>query len=160
MENTLVFIHGLESSALGTKGQFFRQHFPQMIIEDFTGDFQTRMNRLNNILAGRKNLIIVGSSYGGAMAVQYALKNEEGIRKLILLAPALHLPELILPPDTVFHMPVIVYHGLQDDVVDPYLTQKIARNIFLNLRHHFVPDNHSLHDTFPALNWGELLKME
>jgi len=39
MANQLVFIHGLESTAQGTKGQFFRQFFPQMIIEDYTGDF-------------------------------------------------------------------------------------------------------------------------
>jgi len=67
MENTLVFIHGLESTAQGTKGLFFRQFFPQMIIEDYTGDFSTRMRKLNRLLSGKNDLIIVGSSYGGLM---------------------------------------------------------------------------------------------
>jgi len=156
----MVFIHGLESSALGTKGQYFRQHFPQMIIEDFTGDFKARMNKLSDILRGKENLVIVGSSYGGTMAVQYALANEKKIRKLILLAPALHLNELSMPSNKVFHIPVIIYHGLQDNVVEPYLVEKIARKHFVNLQHHFVEDDHSLHDTFPLLDWRALLKAD
>jgi pimeloyl-ACP methyl ester carboxylesterase len=158
MKNILVFIHGLESSALGTKGQYFRQHFPQMIIEDFTGDFKARMHKLNDILRGMDNLVIVGSSYGGAMAVQYALNNEKNIRKLILLAPALHLNELSLPSNKLFRVPVIIYHGLQDNVVEPHLVEKIARKFFVNLKHHFVADDHSLHDTFPLLDWRALLE--
>ncbi len=160
MNNVLVFIHGLESSALGTKGQYFRQHFPHMIIEDFTGDFKARMNKLNAILRGKENLIIVSSSYGGAMAVQYALDNEKNIRKLILLAPALHLNELFLPLNKVFRVPVIIYHGLQDNVVEPYLVEKIARKCFVNLQHHFVEDDHSLHDTFPLLDWRTILETD
>ena len=91
MENTLVFIHGLESTAQGTKGQFFRQFFPQMIIEDYTGDFAIRMRKLDSILSGKNDLILVGSSYGGLMAVQYAKENENRVKKMILLAPALNL---------------------------------------------------------------------
>jgi hypothetical protein len=63
MANQLVFIHGLESTAQGTKGQFFRQLFPQMIIEDYTGDFVTRMRKLKGLLSGSADLIIVGSSW-------------------------------------------------------------------------------------------------
>ena len=51
MANQLVFIHGLESTAQGTKGQFFRLFFPEMIIEDYTGDFDTRMVKLRGLLA-------------------------------------------------------------------------------------------------------------
>ena len=54
MENTLVFIHGLESTAQGTKGQFFHQNFPQMIIENYTGNFAARMLKLSSVLC-RKN---------------------------------------------------------------------------------------------------------
>lgn len=160
MKKVMVFIHGLESSALGTKGQYFRRHFPQMIIEDFIGDFKVRMEKLNNILRGKENLVIVGSSYGGTMAVQYALDNETKIRKLILLAPALHLNELSLPSNKVFRVPVIIYHGLRDNVVEPYLVEKIARKYFVNLQHHFVEDDHSLHDTFPLLVWRTLLETD
>ena len=157
MENTLVFIHGLESTAQGAKGQFFSQNFPQMIIEDYVGDFQTRMKKLNSLLAGEKSLIIVGSSYGGLMAVRYAMENENRVKKMILLAPALNLSEFKSGSCIQLMMPVILYHGTGDDVVDPQIVKKIASKYFINLEHHLVDDDHSLHNTFPALNWKKLL---
>jgi len=158
MANQLVFIHGLESTAQGAKGQFFRQYFPQMIIEDYTGDFDTRMSKLNGLLAGIADLILVGSSYGGLMAAQYALENEDRVKKLILLAPALNLPELRPPAQTKLQMPVIIYHGTGDNVVDLYIVQTIAMKYFSNLEHNFVDDDHSLHKTFPLIDWKGILE--
>ena len=160
MENTLVFIHGLESTAQGTKGQFFRQLFPQMIIEDYTGDFATRMRKLDSLLSGKSYLILVGSSYGGLMATQYAIDNEERVKKMILLAPALNLPEFKPPEHTKLHLPVIIYHGNNDDVVNPNIVKNIALKYFSNLEHHLVNDDHSLHITFPALDWTNLLLID
>ena len=158
MANQLVFIHGLESNAQGTKGQFFRQFFPQMIIEDYTGDFGTRMSKLIGLLAGNTDLILVGSSYGGLMAAQYSMGNEGRVKKLILLAPALNLPEFKPPGPVALQMPVIIYHGTGDDVVDPYTVEIIARKYFSNLEHNFVDDDHSLHKTFPLIDWKEILE--
>jgi len=157
MENNLVFIHGLESTAQGVKGQYFSKNFPKMIIGDYKGDFASRMNRLNSVLVGKSDLIIVGSSFGGLMAVQYAMENESKIKKLILLAPALNLPEF--QPDSSFQLriPVIIYHGTNDDVVNPQMVKSIAMKHFVNLEHHFVEDDHSLHQTFPTLDWKRLL---
>jgi pimeloyl-ACP methyl ester carboxylesterase len=157
MANQLVFIHGLESTAQGTKGQFFRQFFPQMIIEDYTGDFATRMLKLKDLLAGIADLILVGSSYGGLMATQYAIENEDRVKKMILLAPALNLPEFRPPELTKLNLPVIIYHGTDDNIVDPYTVKTIALKYFSNLEHNFVDDDHSLHKTFPLINWKELL---
>jgi pimeloyl-ACP methyl ester carboxylesterase len=157
MENTLVFIHGLESTAQGAKGQFFSQNFPQMIIEDYVGDFTERMHKFNGLLAGKTNLIIVGSSYGGLMAVRYAMENESRIKKLILLAPALNLPEFKFGSCKQLTIPVILYHGSGDDVVDPQIVKKIASKYFSNLEHHLVDDDHSLHKTFSILDWKKLL---
>lgn len=160
MENTLVFIHGLESTAQGTKGQFFRQLFPQMIIEDYTGDYATRMRKLDSLLSGKSYLILVGSSYGGLMATQYAIDNEERVKKMILLAPALNLPEFKPPEHTKLHLPVIIYHGNNDDVVNPNIVKNIALKYFSNLEHHLVNDDHPLHKTFPVLDWKNLLLMD
>jgi predicted esterase len=157
MTNQLVFIHGLESTAQGTKGQFFRQFFPPMIIEDYTGDFATRMRKLDGLLSGKNDLILVGSSYGGLMASQYAINNENKVKKMILLAPALNLPEFKPPVHTKLPLPVIIYHGTDDDIVDPYTVKTIALKYFSNLEHNFVDDDHSLHKTFPLINWKELL---
>jgi predicted esterase len=160
MENTLVFIHGLESTAQGTKGQFFRQFFPQMIVEDYTGDFAERMRKLESLLSGKNNLILVGSSYGGLMATRYAIENENKVKKMILLAPALNLKEFIPPVQAKLPLPVIIYHGTNDDVVNPYIVKKISLKYFNNLEHHLVDDDHSLHKTFPALDWKNLLLIE
>ena len=157
MENTLVFIHGLESTAQGTKGQFFRQFFPQMIIEDYTGDFATRMRKLDTLFSGKNDLILVGSSYGGLMATQYAIDNEDKVKKMILLAPALNLQEFKPPVHAKLPLPVIIYHGTGDDIVDPYNVKTIALKYFSNLEHHLVDDDHSLHKTFPILDWKKLL---
>ena len=157
MRNTLVFIHGLESTAQGAKGQFFSQNFPEMIIEDYTGDFNSRMNKLNRILTGKNDLVIVGSSYGGLMAVRFAMENENIVKKLILLAPALNLPEFKSGVRKQLMIPVILYHGTDDDVIDPSLVKKIASKYFSNLEYHLVEDDHPLHKTFPILNWKKLL---
>ena len=157
MRNTLVFIHGLESTAQGAKGQFFSQNFPEMIIEDYTGDFNSRMNKLNRILTGKNDLVIVGSSYGGLMAVRFAMENENIVKKLILLAPALNLPEFKSGVRKQLMIPVILYHGTDDDVIDPGLVKKIASKYFSNLEYHLVEDDHPLHKTFPILNWKKLL---
>jgi pimeloyl-ACP methyl ester carboxylesterase len=91
MKSTGVFIHGLESSSRGTKGAFFRERYSDMIIEDYFGSFSERMEKLEGLLAGKDPLVLVGSSYGGLMAVVYACLHQERVKKLILLAPALHL---------------------------------------------------------------------
>ncbi len=158
MANKLVFIHGLESTAQGTKGQFFRQLFPKMIIEDYTGDFAARMSKLNSLLAGIADLILVGSSYGGLMATQYAMENEGKVKNLILLAPALNLAEFRPTENIKLQMPIIIYHGKNDDVVDPYVVKTIALKHFNNLEHNFVDDDHSLHKTFPLIDWKKLLQ--
>jgi pimeloyl-ACP methyl ester carboxylesterase len=154
--DTLVFIHGLESTAQGTKGQFFGKNFPQMIIENYTGDFAARMRKLQSLLNDKTDLIIVGSSYGGLMAVQYAIENEHRVKKLILLAPALNLAEF-MPPSRVLNVPVILYHGSEDDIVDPEKVKDIASRYFAALEYHLVPDDHVLHETFPSLDWKKLL---
>jgi pimeloyl-ACP methyl ester carboxylesterase len=152
-----VFIHGLESSSQGTKGVYFREKFPDMIIEDFPGPFGTRMDKLNHLLSEKSDLILVGSSYGGLMAAVYAFKNEPKVRKLILLAPALNLEEFKPYLERSLHIPAMVYHGRRDDVVPPESVHEIARKVFKNLQHSLVEDDHSLHDTFGGMDWDRLL---
>ncbi|MGE5798798.1 MAG: alpha/beta fold hydrolase, partial [Syntrophaceae bacterium] len=108
---TRVFIHGLESSSQGVKGVFFRERYPDMIIEDFSGPLEERMEKLNRLLAGREDLILVGSSFGGLMAAIYACENEKRVKRLILLAPALHVPDFGRYRGTRVSIPVSLYHG-------------------------------------------------
>jgi hypothetical protein len=50
MTSTRVFIHGLESTSRGTKDVFFRERYPDMIIEDYVGSFAQRMERLEGLV--------------------------------------------------------------------------------------------------------------
>jgi len=157
MKNTLVFIHGLESTSQGTKAQYFRKLFPQMMIEDYTGDFQKRMQKLNSLLGGLDNLILVGSSFGGLMAAWFALENEPRVKKLILLAPALILEGFENAANRKLQIPVILYHGIKDDVVNPDKVKKIAEKTFARLEYHLVDDDHPLSNVFPTLDWPKML---
>jgi pimeloyl-ACP methyl ester carboxylesterase len=156
---TRVFIHGLESSSQGNKGVFFRKKYPDMIIEDFVGPFNQRMDRLNKLLLDKTDLLLVGSSYGGLMASVYALNNKRKVKKLILLAPAINLAEFDPYLKKKLHAPVMIYHGSHDDTVPPVSVRDIARIVFTDLKYHLVVDDHSLHDTFEQMSWDELLEL-
>lgn len=159
MSLTRVFIHGLESTSYGTKGEFFRHTFPDMILEDFVGSLDQRMDKLNRLLQHRTDLLLVGSSYGGLMAAIYACRNPQNVRKLILLAPALDLMEFQPYLASRINMPVMLYHGRLDDVVPPRAVQVIAQSVFINLSYHIVDDDHSLHHTFSSMAWDDLLRV-
>jgi predicted esterase len=154
---TRVFIHGLESSSKAAKGAFFREKYPNMIIDDYAGPFEQRMAALQAALADKDDLILVGSSYGGLMATVFALSRQEKLRKLVLLAPALnHMPPELYRERTL-DFPVILYQGNQDEVVPPAPVYEIARTLFTDLAYHLVHDDHSLHETFFTMDWDELL---
>jgi len=158
MNDTRVFIHGLESSSRGTKGVFFRERYPDMVIQDFHGTLGERMDKLNSLLSEKTSLIMVGSSYGGLMAATFAFNNKERVKKLILLAPALVFrefePYLGKSTDT----PVIIYHGKNDDVVPLTPVHEIACKVFKNLTFNMVDDDHILSKTFKSIDWDNLLE--
>jgi pimeloyl-ACP methyl ester carboxylesterase len=156
-DTTTVFIHGLESTGQGTKGVFFRERYPDMLIEDYSGPLDQRMEKLNALLAGRKDLILVGSSFGGLMAAIFACENEDRLKKLILLAPALHFGAFKPCLGRRLSIPTVLYHGKEDDLVPIGLIREIAGRIFANLSYHLVDDDHPLHRTFPTMNWDGLL---
>ncbi len=152
-----VFVHGLEGSSQGNKSRFFRKRYPDMIIEDYTGSLEERMDKLRRILAGKEDLVLVGSSYGGLMAAMYVCDNEPAIKRLILLAPALDLDEFRPYLNREIAVPVVLYHGSRDNVVPPGPVREIAARVFTNLSHHSVDDDHPLSETFPSFDWDGLL---
>jgi pimeloyl-ACP methyl ester carboxylesterase len=158
MSVTRVFLHGLESSSGGTKGTYFSKGYPDMVVEDYFGTLEERMNKLNHILADKKDLILVGSSYGGLMAAMYTCDNEWKVKKLVLLAPALDLDEFEPYLGRKVEVPVIVYHGSRDDVVPIESVREIAETIFTNIQYNIVDDDHPLSDTFLSFDWDDLLR--
>ena len=47
-----------------------------------------------------------------------------------------------------------------DNIVDPYIVQRIAGKAFHQLEHHLVDDNHYLHNIFETLDWPKLLQSD
>jgi len=160
MKPVRVFIHGLESSGQGTKGKFFRERYPDMIVEDFFGPFSQRMEKLEGLLENRNNLILVGSSYGGLMAAVYACLHKERVEKLVLLAPAINLEPYEPYRNKILHMPITIIHGLQDNVVPLADVREIAQRAFADLDFQTVDDDHPLSATFPSLDWDTFLRLQ
>jgi len=154
--SNIIFIHGLESSGSGFKGRLFKKEIPGIITPDFKGSLDKRMELLNEILEGTQPWIIIGSSWGGLIATIYACNHPEKVSLLILLAPVLIHSEL----DSVkqIDLPVIIYHGKNDDVVPLKASKEGAKRLFSRLEYNEVEDDHMLHPTVEAINWKEILK--
>jgi len=152
-----IFIHGLESSNQGTKAVFFREKYPDMVLPTFEGPLTARMEKLNRILAGKTEIRIVGSSFGGLMATLFAMENPSRVMRMILLAPAINMVESAPGKKEKVDMPVSIYHGTEDTVIPLSEVRPMAEKLFTDLTFHTVQDDHYLHRTFKTLDWGTLL---
>ena len=108
------FVHGLASSPQGAQARLFAQHFealtPAMAVEDFEGCVAQHAAALESFRPD----VLIGSSFGGAVAV---VMLERGLWRgptLLLAQAALHYrPHARLPSG----VPVLLVHGLHDEVV-------------------------------------------
>lgn len=154
----MIFLHGLESSSQSSKAILLRNLFPNILTPDFQGSLDARMKKLYPIMGDSKEWVIIGSSFGGLMAALFATQHPDQVRKLILLAPALMLPEFCENlPDPVC-IPTILIHGNQDDVVPLEHVRLLAEKSFVNLKHITVDDGHRLKDTINDLDWFSLVE--
>ena len=152
-----IFLHGLEGSSKGAKATFLRGFSPDIAIPDFKGNLAERMAALRATLAGQKNIILIGSSFGGLMATIFAMENNDAVARIVLLAPALNFPEFsryaIQPVDT----PTWLVIGRHDIVTPAEKVGPTARKIFTTLHYNEVADDHMLAMTFRKLDWKTLL---
>jgi alpha-beta hydrolase superfamily lysophospholipase len=160
MDDTrIVFIHGSTGDKSQTyKARLLRGLFPGIVTPDFDGDLPTRMTQLRVILGKEKNWILVGSSLGGLMAALIANQSPKQVRKLILLAPAVSLPEFSTIPPASIHIPTVIVQGTLDDLIQLPAAQKLAETVFTRLTYLVVEDDHRLHKTAEALDWKSLLE--
>lgn len=115
-KKTIVFIHGLQSDMNGKKSLFFKNlarkksysylrfdcsgHgrssgiFDELSIKDWYSDLKNVLDYLKI----NKNIILIGSSMGGWLAILYALSYPNQIFKLIGLAPAPDFTERLIWP--------------------------------------------------------------
>jgi predicted esterase len=155
--NHLIYIHGLAANSQGFKASLLRRLFPGILTPDFEGSLKARMAQLGSLLSDAPGWIIIGSSLGGLMGTMFTCQHPQQVKKLILLAPALIWPEFTqsLPPPV--SLPVVIYHGREDNLVRLDLIRPVAEQIFLNLTFHVVDDDHGLHKTAQAIDWVALL---
>ena len=152
-----IFIHGLESGNKGTKSIFFREKYPDMIIPNFTGDLEVRMEKLESVLSGKTGIRLVGSSFGGLMASIFAMRNESRVEKMVLLAPAINLIHFTRHIGKQVSVPVWVFHGTNDQVIPLEEVEPVARETFTDLSFNTVDDDHFLHKTFKTIDWDGIL---
>jgi pimeloyl-ACP methyl ester carboxylesterase len=102
-EKTILFVHGFASSGQSTKAQYFRGKLKALSqVEYYAIDFNPTprdfeyvtttglINRLRQFVLDRQlgKFSIIGSSYGGLVAIHYA-RRFGGVEKMLLLAPGL-----------------------------------------------------------------------
>jgi pimeloyl-ACP methyl ester carboxylesterase len=154
----MIFIHGSDSNSQTYKATLLRGLFPGMVTPDFTGSLSERMEQLEAILVDRTGWTIIGSSLGGLMAALFATQAPGQVRKLVLLAPALTLPEFAGHlPDPV-PVPTIVVHGTRDELLPLEAGRSLAEKVFTNLTYLVVDDDHRLHKTAEQMDWKTLLE--
>ena len=153
---TRIFLHGLDSSGSGTKGNYFSTRFPDMMRPDFSGTLQERMTQLYTLVGDDGDFIVVGSSFGGLMGTCLAIEHPDRIRRLILLAPALNFHEFRIPHRKIATETLLVI-GKGDVVTPPDIVVPAAEATFANLQLSIADDDHLLHHTYTDLDWDYLL---
>ena len=86
MPNTLIFLHGMESSPMGTKARFIKGHYHNCLIPELPPDIHLRMSIIKELIV--KPVRIVGSSLGGLSALMLAMSDPDLVEGMILIAPA------------------------------------------------------------------------
>lgn len=148
------FIHGLESSPRGAKARLLAEHFcartPAMNTRDFAACVEVQAAALRSFCPD----VLVGSSFGGAVAVELLRKGLwRGPTLLLAQAAVKRDPRARLPEG----VPVWLVHGRHDDIVDPEGSRALAQTGTAHLvRLIEVDDDHPLHAT---VRGGRLVKL-
>ena len=154
----ILYLHGLESNSQTYKAALIRAVYPDLITPDFTGSLDERMEQLYPILGREPNWTLIGSSFGGLMSALFTTQHPTQVRKQILLAPALMLPEFAEHLPAPVEVPTLIIHGRQDAIVPVETNKPLAEKVFRNLEYRLVDDDHRLHQTAAALDWKALIQ--
>ena len=158
----LIWAHGLWGSPNGSKVTAIRESGIEVLSPDFNNmELEERVEILNNLVAKEK-VVLAGSSYGGLACALVAQQYPEQIKGMLLLAPALHLPEspnddpekLIAPND----FPITIIHSVTDEIVPISASKDYVERSGNNLRLIEVEDSHVLENSF-SLIISELNKL-
>lgn len=110
----VLFLHGLESGPQGTKARLLAQHFGALTPQMDTRDFETCLAAQAETLRREAPDVLVGSSFGGALALAL-LQRGSWSGPTLLLAPALRACGL--SPTLPEGVRVWIVHGRRDELV-------------------------------------------
>lgn len=141
----VLFVHGQESGPQGTKARLLAQHFEARTPQMDTQRFEGCVRQIAQVIAEFAPEVVVGSSFGGAVAVALL---QRGLWRgpTLLLAPA--PAALGVEPRLPGGVPVWIVHGGRDDVVPPAASLILSRSGSPELVRLFeVNDDHRLSAT-------------
>jgi pimeloyl-ACP methyl ester carboxylesterase len=137
------FIHGLESSPQGVKAQLLARHFDARAPAMDTRDFAASVAAQADVLREFDPHVLVGSSYGGAIAVALLQRGDWRGPTLLLAQAALRRGQPAWLPEGVT---VWLVHGTRDEIIDPEDSRALARSGSPGrVRLIEIDDVHSLH---------------
>ena len=148
----VLFIHGLEGSPQGSKARLFDAHFdaltPAMDTQDFAGCVEVQREAIESFRPD----VLVGSSFGGAVAVALLAAGAWRGPTLLLAQAAIHYDAAAtLPPDVT----VWLAHGTRDELVPvAHSRQLAATGTPDRIRLLEMDDDHPLH---ASVENGDLL---
>ena len=150
------FAHGLEGSPQGTKARLLSANFDARTPAMDTSDFEACVAVHRHELASFRPDVLVGSSYGGAIAVALLQSGEWSGPTLLLAQAALQLGLPAELPRNAAVGPVWLVHGHRDDVIDPEDSRRLAAaGPASRVRLIEVDDDHPLNESVAS---GKLLE--
>ena len=138
----VLFIHGLESSPKGTKAVYLDKEFEALTPAINTGDFAACMAQQTAAIETFCPDVVVGSSFGGLVAVQLLASGAWRGPTLLLAQASFRLdPDASLPEG----VPVLLVHGTRDEVIPVEHSRRLATTGTPKLvRYVEVDDTHRL----------------
>ena len=151
----IIWAHGLWGNPNGSKVTAIRDSGIKINSPDFNNmELGERVEVLDNLVSN-EDVTLVGSSYGGLACALVAQKYPENVNGMLLLAPALHLPEspndepeeLVAPTN----FPITIIHSFTDEIVPIRASKDYIKRSGNNLRLIEVEDSHVLEDSFTLI---------
>ena len=139
------FIHGLEGSPQGAKARLLAEHFEARTPTMDTNDFEACVQVQAEALAEDQPDVLIGSSFGGAVAVALLAKGDWRGPTLLLAQAAIHYdPNARLPENAL----VWIVHGIRDELIDIEQSRRLAATgTPACVRLIEVDDDHPLHES-------------